>query len=57
MQTYRVEYEIRQMGAIGSWSSTWFQIIAETPEEALIAVIREAHLSGFEARFPIKIER
>jgi len=55
MNTYRVEYETRQKGAIGIWSTSVVYVTpSSSSHEAIYAAARlDLDLRGLEVRFPV----
>lgn len=55
LKKWRVSYEVRQLGAIGVWSTKIDTVEGESAEAATEA-FRAKHSAEFEFRFPIKVE-
>lgn len=52
---YRVAYETREPGAIGSFEPRTFDVIASNPTEAGRLALDVVHKANLEGRFPLSV--
>ena len=56
MKTYKVIFECRRSGAIGSFYPVDTEVSATNKMEATDKAFTELHNKGYETRFPVSIE-